>query len=710
MTNRSVLRLALVGNPNSGKTTLFNALTGARQKVANYPGVTVERREGRIVREGHPDIVVLDLPGTYSLCAHSEDEKVACEAVLIEHPDVVVAVVDATNLTRNLYLVIQLLELGVRLVVALNMVDAAQAQGGRVDAAVLERNLGVPVVPTIGPRRIGITELIQRVEELARTPKPIPLQLDYGLEAEKHIEALTRKLESEGKGVWNSPERWVALQLLGRDEATLSALSERSAHAPAIIEALEQSAAALQRETGADVDTLLIGGRYRLAEKMAMAVIHRGEGTIPPFTDRLDSVLTHRFLGLPIFLVILWAIFQITFYFGQFPMDWIDTGFSWLGERVGGMLPPGIWSSLIGEALFGGVAAVLVFLPQILLLFFCIGLLEDSGYMARAAFLIDRLMRRLGLHGKSLIPLLLGFGCNIPGIMATRTLDNPRDRLVTILVSPLMNCSARLTVHTLLAAAFFSPRAAGQALFSIYLLGGLLAIGSALVFRRTLFRGVSSPFLMEMPPYRLPNPQSIGLQMWDRAGKYLKKAGTILLAFSVLIWVATHYPRADSALYSEDGRPTADAIRHSAAGRFGEWLAPVLRPIGLDNWRIAVALVAGTAAKEVIIATLGTVYSAEEVAEVSAASSTDANVGAEPEKSTALRRQLAADPTLNPLRGYVLMVFVLLYLPCITTMVIVRRETNTWRWPVFMLVYMTSLAYIFSLAAYHGGRWLGFGI
>jgi len=699
------LRLALVGNPNSGKTTVFNALTGARHKVANYPGVTVERREGRLRADSGSDVLLLDLPGTYSLSAHSEDERVACQAVLAEHPDVVVAVVDASNLARNLYLVVQLMELGVRLVVALNMVDAVEAQGGRVDATTLERALDIPVVPTVGTKRIGTADVLARAEQMARRSKPLPLQVDYGVETEQEILRLSRVIETDPALLGERTARWIALQLLGRDEATLAFVQETAKDSRAILDATETAARAIEEATGTDIDVLLIGRRYALADQLVSQAMHAAELPVKPWSERLDSVLTHRVLGLPIFLLILWGIFQIVFTLGQYPMDWIDAAFAWGGEMTGRLLPTGIVQSVIQEALFGGVAAVLVFLPQILLLFFCIGLLEDSGYMARAAFLIDRLMRRLGLHGKSLIPLLVGFGCNIPGIMAARTLDNRRDRLVTILVSPLMNCSARLTVHTLLAAAFFAPAVAGQVLFSIYLIGAVLAIGCALLFRKTLFRGLSSPFLMEIPPYRVPSIRSIFLQMADRSGAYLKKAGTILLAFSVGIWVLCHFPRADAKHYRPDGQPTAEAIRQSFAGQIGGLIAPLLKPIGLDNWKIGIALVAGTAAKEMIVATLGTAYSAEDAGDATAHTP---ERGAD-EETTVLRRHLQADPRMNPLRGYVLMVFVLLYIPCITTMAIVRRETNSWRWPLFTIAYVTTLAYVLCLIIYHGGVALGLG-
>lgn len=727
MTSATVpLRLALVGNPNSGKTTVFNALTGARHKVANYPGVTVERREGRLSDDDGTEILLLDLPGTYSLSAHSEDERIACQAVLAENPDVVIAVVDASNLARNLYLAVQLMELGVRMVIALNMVDALEAQGGRIEAAVLERALALPVVPTVGPKRIGTRQVVEQAKRIAKLPKPLPLQVDYGFEAEREIGKLTKAVEADGQLVGDRTARWTAIQLLSRDEATMAFVRESARDARAVLDATTRAAHAIEEAADVDIDVLLIGRRYALADTLVAQALHYGPDQIKPWSEKIDSVVTHRLLGLPIFLAILWGIFQIVFNLGQYPMDWITTLFEWGGDLAGRVLPTGMGRSIVQEALFGGVASVLVFLPQILLLFFCIGLLEDSGYMARAAFLIDRLMRRLGLHGKSLIPLLIGFGCNIPGIMAARTLDNRRDRLVTILVSPLMNCSARLTVHTLLAAAFFTPVVAGQVLFSIYMIGAGLAIGCALLFRKTLFRGLSSPFLMEMPPYRMPSPRSIFLQMADRAGAYLKKAGTILLLFSVIIWFLCHFPRADAKYYLADGTPTAEAIHRSAAGRIGGWIAPLLKPIGLDNWKIGIALVAGTVAKEMIVATLGTAYSAEDGGDpkahtADAKAGADAQTGPDPragaeartgvdDEDNALRRQLQADPTMNPLRGYVLMIFVLLYIPCITTMAILKRETNSWRWPLFTIGYISALAYVLCLIVYHGGRALGLGV
>lgn len=705
-------RLALIGNPNCGKTTIFNGLTGSRQKVANYPGVTVERREGRARRPGGREWAVLDLPGTYSLIAHSADERIACEAVLIERPDVVIAVVDATNLARNLYLVLQLLELGAPMVVALNMSDAAEAAGLRIDAAALEEALGVPVVPTVGPTREGFGELLDRAEELlerggasdspgASAPRK-RFHLDYGPEIEKPLAALTARIEA-GAGLESlrgeRPPRWLALQLLGGDEATLALLRERAADPAAVFEAAQRAAQAIEEATQEDLDVALIGQRYKAADAIVARVMTRAATPARGLSERLDAVFTHRWLGLPIFLFLLWLVFQATFTIGAYPMDWVDAAFSWLGERLSAGLPAGLARSIVRDAVFGGVGGVLVFVPQILLLFFFMGLLEDSGYMARGAFLVDRLMRKLGLHGKSLIPLLLGFGCNIPGIMAARTLDTRRDRLVTILVSPMMNCSARLVVHTLLAAAFFPPRAAGHALFAIYLLGSLLAVGTAVLLRRTLFRGAPSPFVMEMPPYRFPSLRSVAAQMTERAAMYLKKAGTILLVFSILIWALCQFPRSEASHYDAEGRPTAEALRRSAAGRAGEAVAPALRPLGLDDWKIAIALMTGVVAKEVVVSSLGTVYSASDA-------DLEAMTG---EDDTALRERLAADPAMNPLRAFTLMVFVLLYVPCITTMAIMRRETNSWKWPVFSIVYLTSLAYLLSLLVFQVGRLLGWG-
>jgi len=765
-------RLALLGNPNSGKTTVFNGLTGARRKVANYPGVTVERYEGRAQsspspspggREGH-EWIVLDLPGTYSLSAHTDDERIACRAVIDERADVVVAVADAANLERNLYLILQLREMGARLVVALNMIDTLERRGGRIDIPALEKAIEAPVIPTVGPRRKGLPELLDRAAGVLDAPAPAPpLRIEYGAVIEAAVARIEKAIAadtglSEAIRERGLPVRWAALQLLGRDEAAASIVRESASAPESLFCEIERAIEAIQQASGQDIDVLLIGRRYAIAREITARVLTCCSGQIASRSDRIDAVLTHKLAGLPIFLLILWAIFQITFTIGHYPMDWIDAGFGWLGETVTGWMPQGMIRAAIHDAVFGGVAGVLVFLPQILLLFFCLGLLEDSGYMARAAFLIDRLMRKIGLHGKSLVPLLLGFGCNIPAIMATRSLENRRDRLVTILISPMMNCSARLTVHTLLAAAFFSPAAAGHALFSIYVLGALLAIASALLFRKTIFRGEPAPFVMEMPPYRVPAVRGILLQMFERAFEYLKKAGTVLLLFSIVIWALCHFPSSSqvaqtsssvsasadqvgqtsrSASFSEDEEESteAQALRRSFAGRLGETLAPLMRPLGLDNWKITVALISGIAAKEVIVATLGTVYSAQERADEAlppqAADSSSqltthnpqlathnsqlANhnspaAPADAESDTILRSRLAADPSLNPLRGYALMIFVLLYVPCITTMAVVRRETSSWRWPLIGIGYNTALAYLAALFVYQVGRLLGLGI
>ena len=703
------MTVALAGNPNSGKTTIFNNITGARQHVGNYAGVTVERREGFRRFQGQ-DLLLVDLPGTYSLTANSLDEIVARNVIIDEKPDLIVNILDASNLERNLYLALQLLELERPLVLALNMTDMAEKAGIRINSDVLRTRLGVPVVKLIGNRNQGTEELLQTVVESSKRTIYRPFSIDYGAKIEAAIVEVTEALQNLTHVKF--PIRWLAVKLLENDtevQASLLKIEGGSAVAAIVARVRNKTAVLL----GEELEIAMAEARYRVVADIVAEFVDSSGRQEQTVSDRIDRVLTHRVLGLPLFFGIMWLLFNVVFTVGEIPQGWIEDAVKWFSDLVSANLAEGELRSLLVDGIIGGVGSVLTFLPSILLLFFGIALLEDTGYMARAAFVMDRVMRAVGLHGKSFIPLLLGFGCSVPAVMGSRTLENKGDRMVTILVSPLMSCSARLPVYTLLIAAFFSENVAGSVLFSIYFLGISLAILMALVFRKWMFPGASEPFIMEMPPYHLPTLRSIAIHMWERSILYLKKAGTLILAASILIWFITNYPAnveyskdydtakgqiteqydevaAKPLLAQLDQEQAGEKLALSYAGQLGHFIEPVIKPLGFD-WKMGVGLVSAVAAKEVLVSTLATIYS----------------VGDVEEDSQSLQEALAADAAFSPLVAFSLMVFTLIYSPCLAVLAVVRRETNSWKWPAFSFVYSTTLAWIMSFVVYQGGRLIG---
>ena len=703
------MTVALAGNPNSGKTTIFNNITGARQHVGNYAGVTVERREGFRRFQGQ-DLLLVDLPGTYSLTANSLDEIVARNVIIDEKPDLIVNILDASNLERNLYLALQLLELERPLVLALNMTDMAEKAGIKINSDVLRQRFGVPVVKLIGNRNQGTEELLQTVVESSQRTAYRPFSIDYGMKIEAAIAEVTEALQNLTNVKF--PMRWLAIKLLENDpEVGSSLLNIAGGSAVAAIVAKVRNKTAVM--LGEELEIAIAEARYLVVADIVAEFVDSSGRQERTVSDRIDEVLTHRVLGLPLFFGIMWLLFNIVFTVGEIPQGWIEDAVKGFSDLVSANLAEGELRSLLVDGIIGGVGSVLTFLPSILLLFFGIALLEDTGYMARAAFVMDRIMRAVGLHGKSFIPLLLGFGCSVPAVMGSRTLENKGDRMVTILVSPLMSCSARLPVYTLLIAAFFHESVAGSVLFSIYFLGISLAILMALVFRKWLFPGASEPFIMEMPPYHLPTLRSIAIHMWERSVLYLKKAGTLILAASILIWFITNYPAnveyskdydaakvqiteqydeeaAKPLLAQLDQEQAGEKLALSYAGQFGHFIEPVIKPLGFD-WKMGVGLVSAVAAKEVLVSTLATIYS----------------VGDAEENAQSLQEALAGDAAFSPLVAFSLMVFTLIYSPCLAVLAVVRRETNSWKWPAFSFVYSTTLAWVMSFVVYQGGRLIG---
>jgi len=670
------LTVALAGNPNSGKTSVFNQLTGAHQHVGNWPGVTVERKEGTCHIGGRRATIV-DLPGTYSLTANSPDERVARDFVLHGGNDAVIAVVDASNLERNLYLVVQLIELGAPLVIALNMSDIAEERGFVIDVDKLAELLDTPVVPTCANVGEGIAELWKVTEEVAQTQRR-PRALRYGRQVDEAIHRVRGTFDDVPELANQHPSRWLAISLIIGDESHLPDSREADPFIQQALAVARAEARHLEDVTGDSAEAAIINGRYgAISGVYRESVMEPEEARVTP-SDRVDRVLLHRVWGLPILLVALALTFQLTFYVGAYPSAWLEHATAALGHYLSGLLPAGPVRSLLVDGVVSGVGGVLVFVPQIFILFAVIAFLEDSGYMARAAFLMDRIMHRMSLHGKAFIPMIMGFGCNVPAIMATRTLESQRDRLVTILVAPLMTCSARLPVYVLVAGALFGAHA-GLAVLSMYVLGIVLAAIMARVFRRHVVPGEEEPFVMELPPYHRPTAKGIMIHTWERGKLFLQKAGTVILAGAVIMWFLSAFPWGVEV-----------AGPDSYAGRLGKLIEPLMKPLGF-SWKEAVALISGFAAKEIVVSTLGVLY------------------GLSSEASHAELGSAIATGHLTALSGYGFMAFVLIYSPCVAALGAVRRETGSWKWTLVTVAYLTALAWLVALVIYQGGRLLGLG-
>ncbi|MEA2108632.1 MAG: ferrous iron transport protein B [Pseudomonadota bacterium] len=692
---KNKISVALAGNPNSGKSTIFNLLTGARQHIGNYPGVTVEKKEGSCKHRDH-ELLITDLPGTYSLTAHSVEEVVARDFLIHEQPQVVVDIVDASNLERNLLLATQMMEMDTPLIIVLNMMDMVAGQKTKIDLEALEELLGVPVVPMVGTKGKGKDELLDMIVAVATNqkksaPRPIPYQEDI----EQAISEIAAMITTNP--LPNLPKRWLATKMLENDNTLLETLSQADPAPEVFKNSVDRIYQKLAVHLDEAPEMLITEWRYGFIAGLIQETTSTPAGDRRSISDRIDQVILNRALGLPIFLLLMYLVFYLTFTVGGPPMDWIDTGFSRLGGIITAHWPGNQDSallSLVVDGIIGGVGGVVIFLPNIIMLFLAIAILEGTGYMARAAFIMDRVMHKIGLHGKSFIPLLTGFGCSIPAIMATRTIENERDRLTTIMVTPLMSCGARLPIYALIIPAFFPQTWQAPMLWLIYVIGIILMMLSAWLLRATLFKGEDAPFVMELPPYRLPTLKSIIIHTWERVWLYLKKAGTIILAISIILWAMTTYPGipADklAALHSDEARQELQ-LANSAAGRVGHWLEPVLKPMGFD-WRIGTALIGAFAAKEVFVSQLGIVYS----------------LGEADEESVSLREKL--QQRYNPLIGFCIMLFCLISAPCMATIAVTKRETNSWRWAFFQLAALTLMAWIITFLVFQIGTWLQIGV
>ncbi len=699
------IKIALAGNPNCGKTTIFNALTGAKQKVGNYPGVTVERKEGFLKLNSYR-IRVIDLPGTYSLSSYSPEEVVARQVIVEEKPAVVVNIIDASNLERNLYLTMQLLELGVPLILVLNMIDDAKKKGLKINVSALEKKLGVPVVTTIGHRGVGIDQLkkvIRQVIEAPEKAKP-KFPLPYPRELLEEIEKLSDLLKEQGS-LRDYPLKWLALKAIEGDEEIISFLVSQKALGSSFLQRLKASQERIKKLLGDEPEPLLAEYRYYAIQQLLKDVVNY----VPRKTlsDRIDAIVCHRIFGIPIFITVMVLLFQAVFSWSAPFMELIDSFFSWLGNFVGARLPDGLLKSLVVDGMIAGVGGVLVFLPQILILFFLISLLEDSGYMPRAAFVVDRLLKPFGLNGKSFVPLLSSFACNIPGIMATRTIENYHQRLLTIFAAPFMSCSARLPIYTLLIAAFIPDKKVwsvfnlqGLVLAAMYVTGLIVALVTVIIFRFMLFRGEPSPFLMELPPYRFPTLKSILLQMWNRSVLYVRKAGTVILGISIVMWALFTFPmnpelskdyealkgkaQDQETLIKLANEEAAERLSKSYAGRFGRLIEPLIKPLGFD-WRIGIALTSAFAAKEVLVSTLAQIYA----------------LGGGGSDEVSLLENIKKDPLFNPVTAIGLMLFALLMVPCMATLPVMKMETGSWRWPGLMVCWTLTVAWLVTFFWVH---------
>lgn len=713
---------ALTGNPNSGKTSIFNGITGANQKTGNWGGVTVDVKTGSI-RRGNAKLYFTDIPGTYSLSAYTMEEVVARDYIINGNTDVIVNVVDSTNLERNLYLAIQLIELEKPVVFAFNMYDELSRNGTQIDTNQLGKLLGAPISFTVGRTGKGIDILLDEAVRTARGEEKLQhsILVHYGKELESAIDELRHLLEQspfESRGI---AIRWYAIKLLEEDELVEKQVKELE-NGSRILDIRNTHLRKIENIYHEDAATLISEKRYGFIMGALGETVKKAPENRIDLSEKIDSLMTNRFLAYPIFALFMWLLFQATFSLGAYPMEWIESGVDLLAGFVRMVMPAGMFRSLIADGIIGGVGGVVVFLPNILILFFGISILEDTGYMARIAFIMDKLMHRIGLHGKSFIPLIMGLGCNVPAIMAARTLESNKDRVLTILIAPLITCSARLPVYILFAGTFF-PERAGNIIFMLYFFSFFFAFFMGLIFKKTLFRGEEYPFVMELPPYRVPTFKSALIHMWEKAKHYLQKMGGVVLIFSVIIWFLSNFPLqqertarwdqkidvleqeielADSTASGEslaemeaqlrdlEIQKHRDIIKNTYIGQTGQFIQPVLEPLGFD-WRMGVSLVTGFVAKEVVVSTLGVLFTVGNDAD---------------EEDEALQNALRRAYT--PLTGLAFLFFVMLYTPCIVAFVTLVREINSWRWSLFSLTYQILLAWLIAFLVRWGGILLGF--
>ena len=714
------INVALVGNPNSGKTTLFNYASGSHERVGNYSGVTVDAKEA-VMKKGEYTFKIYDLPGTYSITEYSPEELYVRTHITENTPDIVVNVVDASNLKRNLFLTTQLIDMNIKVVIALNMYDELEKKNVKFDYDSLGKMIGIPIIPTVASKGKGIDELFTKLidvyEDRDETVRHI--HINYG----SLIEEAIKEIQDE---IWKNPEitdklssRYVAVKLLETDKTTLAQLANLSNY-DVIKSKAEKAILKLEKEYGEKSETIITDAKYGFIDGALKETLTEPKKEKHVVKRQLDDVLTHKFWGFPIFLFLMWLMFQATFTLGSYPMEWIDAGVKLLHDWLQTSMSEGPLRDLLVDGIIGGVGGVIIFLPNIMILFFFISLMEDTGYMARASFIMDKLMHKIGLHGKSFIPLVMGFGCNVPAIMATRTLENKKDRILTMIITPFMSCSARLPVYVLLISAIF-PSNQGLMLFAIYVIGIALAVVTALVMKRIAFAKKEVPFVMELPPYRIPTLKNTSLHMWHKGQQYLKKMGNVILVASILIWALGYFPR--NVEYSTDYDTQIAAVQtnpqlsetekeqqvshlsieqeserqeKSYIGQLGHAIEPVISPLGYD-WKMGVSIITGLAAKEIVVSTMGILYQADMEADENSGTLKD-NL----QKQTHLTGKLKGQKVFTPLVTFGFMLFILIYFPCVAVIAAIKKEAN-WGWAIFTMVYTTVIAWVIAFATYQLG-------
>ena len=699
----NVINVALVGNPNSGKTSIFNALANQNEHVGNYSGVTVDAKTGSFNYKGYR-INLTDLPGTYSIAAYTPEEIYVRRHLFEQMPDIIINSVVASNLERNLYLTTELIDMNLRTVVALNMYDELLASGARIDHKHLGAMMGIPMIPTVAKSNKGLDTLLDIVIDLfeGKNKTIRHIHINYGNIIEEELAPLSAEMHKADDLPQQFPVRYWALKLLENDKEAIKQL-DRCMELPRWIHIAENNAKEVQSQMGTDVETAISGAKYGFINGALHETYKPGNKDAQKKTHRIDKLVANRWLGFPMFILVMWTMFSSVFMLGAYPQEWIEMLFTWFGEKAMTAIPPGAIQDLVVNGIISGVGSVAVFIPQILILYLFISLMEDSGYMARAAFIMDRMMHKMGLHGKSFIPMLMGFGCNVPAIMATRTIESRSSRLITILITPFMSCSARLPVMVLFAGAFF-PDHAPLVLIGLYLLGIAVAVITARLLRLTKYSKDETPFVMELPPYRMPTIRATIRHMWDKCAQYIKKIGTVILLSTVVIWFLSYYPRpeeterlklkgeSENVATSESTVDASEEFEQIAEGEtisginensfiamIGHAVEPVLSPLG-QNWRSSIALITSIPAKELVVSTLGVLYSS------------DSNEG--------LQQSLRNSNDFTPRSAAAFLVFILLFFPCIATIVTIAQETGSWHWALFSIVYNTAVAWIAGFAVY----------
>jgi len=722
---RQNINVAFVGNPNCGKTSLFNFVSGAKEHVGNYSGVTVDAKYNNYKQNGYK-FDLYDLPGTYSLTAYTPEELYVRKYIFHNNPDIVVNVIDASSLERNLYLTTQLIDMDIKVVIALNMFDDLEKSDSKLDIEKLSKLLGIPIMPTVATKGEGVTELFKKIIDVYENRDPIVrhIHINYGKEVETSIGRIREAISTDKQLLARMSPRFLAVKLLEQDGQAIRVVSKHSENKK-ILKTAYKEVSRIEDIIGENSESIITDAKYGFISGALKETLTQGESRRWLHTNNVDKLLTNKYLGGPLFLFFLFLMFFATFQLGKYPMDWIDSGVGLLSSFLKTTLPQGMFNDLVTDGIIDGVGSVLVFLPNIVILFFFISFMEDTGYMARAAFMMDNLMHKIGLHGRSFIPLIMGFGCNVPAIMATRTIRNKNDRLLTMLIVPFMSCSARLPVYILFIGAFF-PQYPTLMLISLYFIGIIFAIITAHFFNKTLFKSKETPFVMELPPYRLPSFKSTIKHMWDKSAQYVQKVGGVILIAVILIWALGYFPR--EVDYSKNFESEITKIKHnfelekgtnskeiknkialletqmkseqlenSYLGRIGHFIEPVLKPLGFE-WRMGIALLSGTAAKEVVVSTMGVLLQAND----------DGN-GDENRLTEQLKSmkhdsgKKAGLPVFTPLVAFGFLIFILIYTPCIGVVGAIAKESGRWKWAIIMIAYTTSLAWILSFLIYQIG-------